>query len=180
MKQKSRIQWIKLGDHNTKYCAAVAKEREHKKQIYELQSLSGHKITNLSEIKSKIVSFYKGLMGSSAYTLPAINRTIMRKSPQLNHDQQIALCAKVTEKEIKASLWAIWDDKAPGVDGYNVFFFKRTWPIIKDDLVHAVQDFFSTGELYRAINCTVVTLVPKIVSYYCERLQTNSLLHSVI
>lgn len=55
------------------------------------------------------------------------------------------------------------DEKAPEVDGYNSLFFKKTWNIVKEEIMQAVKDFFTTGRLYKAINCTTVTLVPKTV-----------------
>ncbi|XP_009612473.1 uncharacterized protein [Nicotiana tomentosiformis] len=60
LRQKSRAQWIQLGDSNSKYFAAVMKERSQRKQIMELNSLSGAKLTDLKELRDEIVSFYKG------------------------------------------------------------------------------------------------------------------------
>ncbi|XP_059281048.1 uncharacterized protein LOC132034695 [Lycium ferocissimum] len=56
---------------------------------------------------------------------------------------------------------SIGDDKSLGIDGYNSLFFKKAWPVVKNDIVAAITNFFSSGKLYRAINCTSVTLIPK-------------------
>nr|XP_009762280.1 PREDICTED: uncharacterized protein LOC104214325 [Nicotiana sylvestris] len=42
-------------------------------------------------------------------------------------------------------------------------FFKRAWSMIKSDVVRAIKDFFTTGKLYKAINCTAITLLPKVM-----------------
>lgn len=86
----------------------------------------------------------------------------MKNGPVLTHSQQVALCAKVTDKEISAGLCSISDEKAHGVDGYNLMFFKKIWPMISHDIYGAVKDFFATGQLYRAMNYTTVTLLPKV------------------
>ncbi|XP_070039684.1 uncharacterized protein [Nicotiana tomentosiformis] len=112
-------------------------------------------------IMEEILSFYKNLMGTSVQTPPTINRLIMRKGPKLNHPQQLAMCEAVTTTEIYEGLCSIGDDKAPRVDGYNAVFFKKTWHIIKEEVTKAVLVFFTTGKLYRAINCTSFTLIPK-------------------
>lgn len=52
-------------------------------------------------------------------------------------------------------------DKAPSVDGYPAKFFKKFWPVIGEDVIKAVIEFFDTGKLLKEINCTTVTLVPK-------------------
>ncbi|XP_019234714.1 PREDICTED: uncharacterized protein LOC109215148 [Nicotiana attenuata] len=44
LRQKSRAQWIQLGDSNSKYFVVVMKERSHRKQIKELKSLKGDKL----------------------------------------------------------------------------------------------------------------------------------------
>lgn len=49
------------------------------------------------------------------------------------------------------------------MDGYNAGFFKKAWPIIKQDVVAAVQEFFTTSIMHRPINCTGITLVLKTV-----------------
>ncbi|XP_019254452.1 PREDICTED: uncharacterized protein LOC109233132 [Nicotiana attenuata] len=161
MKQKSRVKWIQLGDSNTKYISAVLKERSQRKQIVELNSIAGNKLTDTTEIKEEIINFYKGLMGTTAQTLPAINKQVMKTGPVLSHAQQIFLCKEVTDKEIYECLSSIGDDKSPGVDGYNAYFFKKSWNIVRTYLCEAVKNFFATGRLHRSINCTAITLIPK-------------------
>nr|XP_009615730.1 uncharacterized protein LOC104108414 [Nicotiana tomentosiformis] len=46
LRQKSRAQWIQLGDSNSMYFATVMRERSQRKQIMELNSLSGRKISD--------------------------------------------------------------------------------------------------------------------------------------
>lgn len=61
-RQKSRAQWIKLGDANTMYFSAMIKERSQKKHLGEIHSLSGGKLTDPNEIKDEIILFYKSLI----------------------------------------------------------------------------------------------------------------------
>ncbi|XP_070043632.1 uncharacterized protein [Nicotiana tomentosiformis] len=75
---------------------------------------------------------------------------------------KVDLCAEVTNQEIVESLKAIGDDKAQDIDGFNAVFFKKAWDIINIQIIDAVKEFFSIGKLYKAINCTTVTLVPKV------------------
>lgn len=52
--------------------------------------------------------------------------------------------------------------KAPGPDGYNSSFFKMAWPVIGEDIISAVQQFFENGKLLKELNCTTLTLIPKV------------------
>ena len=103
------------------------------------------------------MSFYKSLMGTSTDNLPGINAQVMKRGPTLTKLQRIHLCAEVTEQEIYEGLKSIGNDKAPGIDGYNAYFFKYTWKIIKKDIIEVVQSFFTKGKLYKAFNCTSVS-----------------------
>ena len=76
------------------------------------------------------------------------------------HDRQF-LVHPITHGEIDLALKDIGDLKAPGIDGYNAFFFKRAWNQIRNDVYAAVGDFFESATLYPALNCTLVTLIPK-------------------
>lgn len=51
--------------------------------------------------------------------------------------------------------------KAPGIDGFNAHFFKRSWHIIGKEVVAAVQQFFVDGYLPTELNVALVTLLPK-------------------
>nr|XP_009618233.1 uncharacterized protein LOC104110438 [Nicotiana tomentosiformis] len=141
------------------------KERSQRKQILELHSITDNRITDSKGIKREIVEFYKSLMGTAAQSFPAIDKMVLHKCPKFNQQQRIELCKDVTPEEIYEGLYSIGDDKAPGVDRYNACFFKKAWPIIKDKVTEVVLEFFTTGKLYRAINCTAITLVPKTVNY---------------
>ena len=162
LRQKSRIKWIQLGDANNKYFSSVIKERNQKKQIRSIMSLKGEMLYDPQSIQEEFVVFYKGLMGTSAGKLPAINVQVMKRVPILTKEQRLQLCTAVTEQEIYDGLKSIGNDKAPGVDGFNAFFFKHTWQIIKDDIIEAVKSFFITGKLHKDFNCTLVSLIPKV------------------
>ncbi|WMV07828.1 hypothetical protein MTR67_001213 [Solanum verrucosum] len=162
LRQKSRTRWIQLGDTNNKYFSAIIKERTQKKQIRCITSLTGHMLYEPQDIQTEFVQFYKGLMGSSVTTLPAIDVQVMKRGPTLSRQQRIDLCANITKEEVTAGLQSIGNDKALGIDGFNAYFFKYTWKTIKEDIIDAVQSFFKTGKIYKPVNCTLVTLIPKV------------------
>lgn len=72
------------------------------------------------------------------------------------------LTRQVTEKEVKVALFSMHSNKAPGPDGMSPTFFQRFWSIIKGDVVETIRGFLHRGFLPKAINETLVTLIPKI------------------
>ncbi|XP_058723263.1 uncharacterized protein LOC131595055 [Vicia villosa] len=100
-------------------------------------------------------------MGRNVNGLEGIDLTAMRAGPQLNSAQHNLLITPVTEQEIVAALNGIGNDKSSGVDGFGVYFFKKAWQVIKIDVTKAIQEFFVDDKIYKAANCSLVTLIPK-------------------
>ncbi|XP_019257824.1 PREDICTED: uncharacterized protein LOC109236049 [Nicotiana attenuata] len=88
----------------------------------------------------------------------------MKEGPTLTQQQQEEPIAEVTYQEIDQALKGIGGDKAPGIDGYSAEFFKKAWLITKEEVYAAVKDFFHTGKMFQAINCTTLTLIPKVAN----------------
>ncbi|XP_058756922.1 uncharacterized protein LOC131630148 [Vicia villosa] len=85
------------------------------------------------------------------------------------------LIAIVTESEIHKALKKISDITAPGSDGCGAKLFKATWNIVKSNILKAVHDFFENGILYKAVNNTLVTIIPK-HSTTCQHIQDHIML----
>ncbi|CAO2816302.1 unnamed protein product [Amaranthus hypochondriacus] len=162
--QKARINWIQNRDENSAYFHATIKERRASNSIFELQDKEGKWLKTTQEIQNEITNFYQNLQGSETNILEVINRVTMRKGPQIDNTNSLMLIQDVSEGEIKEALFGINDNKAPGIDGFNACFFKKTWDIIKEDLITAIQDFFSNNAMFPPLNCTSVTLIPKVTN----------------
>ncbi|XP_056698080.1 uncharacterized protein [Spinacia oleracea] len=140
-KQKSRIQWLKEGDANTKFFFSAMKEMIARNSIDVLYSATGEKLESTDAIKEEIKGFYVNL--------------IVRKGNQLSSAAAEDLIQPVTNLEIDAALKGIDSNKAPGIDGFNSLFFKKTWGIVKEDVYAAVKHFFLTGNMLKQVNNTV-------------------------
>ncbi|XP_021866145.1 uncharacterized protein [Spinacia oleracea] len=141
-RQKSRIQWLQIGDSNSKFFFSAMKERQARNSIDVLYDSSGKKLTTMQEIKGEISQFYKGLISTAAPSLIGIDVNIVRKGKQLSSSASDELIQHVTESEIDAALKGIDPNKAPGLDGFNSLFFLMAWGVIKGDVYKAVQEFF--------------------------------------
>ena len=73
-----------------------------------------------------------------------------------------ALCCIPTLEEIKSTLFLMHDLKTPGPDGFPVAFYKSYWLVVREDVIKAVTSFFTDGSITKAINSSLIILIPKV------------------
>lgn len=155
------MEWLRLGDGKNAYFHASLKSKQRQTKLDSLKDENGDTLHHQDDIEPKITRYYKKLIGNAIRNLSCIDIVAMGKGPQLSEGQGDFLTAHITENEILSSLKGMKNLSAPGIDGYNAKFFKSTWDIIKYDTIKAIMDFFERKKIYRAINSTLVTLIPK-------------------
>ena len=160
LKQKSRIQWLKLGDQNSKFFHKVVKARNSRNSIKSITLENGCRIEDPSSIKKEFVNHFQSVLGSNMQDPTPVEYNLDGLVWSSEHLD--ILNSTITNEEIKRSMFSIDNSKAPGPDGFSSLFFKRTWSIIGREVCDAIVDFFSTGCLLREINCTILALVPKV------------------
>ncbi|XP_045088740.1 uncharacterized protein [Aegilops tauschii subsp. strangulata] len=67
-----------------------------------------------------------------------------------------------SDKEISDALFQMGPLKAPGPDGFPARFFQRHWGMMKNDIIEAVRQFFSSGVMPEGVNNTTIVLIPKV------------------
>lgn len=73
---------------------------------------------------------------------------------------QAAMLEKLFDKkEVEAAIKECHSLKSPGPDGFNFSFVKKGWRFILKDVY---AEFRSTAAMAKGINCTFVSLIPKI------------------
>ncbi|KAL9248999.1 hypothetical protein AKJ16_DCAP01202 [Drosera capensis] len=101
------------------------------------------------------------LLGKSSDGLVSVDPQICSMGPVLNQVHASCLTAIFTSEDVKAVLWSIEDYKAPGIDGYNAFFFKKSWNIIGHEVTSGILDFFNRHKMLKEINITFLCIVTK-------------------
>ncbi|GAA0159728.1 hypothetical protein LIER_16437 [Lithospermum erythrorhizon] len=123
LKQKAKCQHLLEADKGTKYYHALINKNGARSHISYIVKEDGSKITSYMEMADLFVEFYKGLFGTRRLSEP-IDLGILGKGPCVPCDDTYGLVAPITREEIKATLWEMDGDKAPGPDGFSSTFFK--------------------------------------------------------
>jgi hypothetical protein len=65
----------------------------------------------------------------------ATNKSMLENIPAcITEEENEALLREINEEEIFQAIWSLGQDKAPGLDGFSIHFFKSFWETIKYDL----------------------------------------------
>ena len=163
-RQRSRVQWLHLGDRNTKFFHRSLVHRQSRNRIHALTDESGNLFHSQEDMGQLAVRHFQRLLT----TPPQADEDISRLFPSTIPGAQIpGLEQPVSNEEIKTALFSIPDDKAPGPDGFTSLFFKKSWSIIGADFIRAVSYFFEYSIMPRCINATRISLVPKVENPAC-------------
>lgn len=163
MRQKSRIRWLAEGDLNTRFFFSSVIAHLSRNIIYFLLDGQNQRISDQFLMKSMTLNFYKSLLGThSIGVTPYSVEEIQELHPyRCAPDLINTLSAIPSDTEIKAAVFSLPRNKAPGPDGFTVDFFISSWDLVGQDLIKAVRHFFNTSDMLRQVNATVITLIPK-------------------
>ncbi|XP_050233112.1 uncharacterized protein LOC126681609 [Mercurialis annua] len=128
------------------------------RNIFMLWLLDGVCYNSAPAIKKQIYSYYKQLFSSSAEISYSLASLPVR---QLLDYQAAALTIPFTEEEIHATLLGYDDNKASGPDGFNYFFYKKAWKIMKGDSISSFQQFYTSANFPVGLNTAFLVLLPK-------------------
>lgn len=121
-KQRSRITWLKEGDSNTKYFNLLENDRGNKNYIPLIQ-VHGQWVEGNQEIGNCFTNYFKQQIGTPVilyFLLDWQNLFAFKERVNLSH-----LELPFSSEEIKKALFDLNVDKAPGLDGFPLFFFQK-------------------------------------------------------
>lgn len=94
------------------------------------------------EVEKIKIDYFENLF---ATTIPEeFDGILANVSERTSERDNEMITRRATEPEVKAALFMMNPEKAPGPDGMTVLFFQRSWHILKEDVVKMVNEFFTT------------------------------------
>lgn len=174
-RQCSRITWLREGDATTRFFHLKANARRWKKLISRLVKADGSFACSHKEKEQELYDYFTGILGTKA------NRSLTFNWAKLDLPKiEDMMDARFTEEEILEAINQQPSEKVPGPDGFTGKFYTCCWPVIKDDLVRAMNCLYelNAGPLEK-LNSASVVLIPKTeVAQNPKEFRPISLLHS--
>lgn len=129
----------------------------HKRNfIGSLTNTDGSIIIDHEQETNLLWTAYKNRLGVSDFT----NISYDLRNLLTMHNLE-ELDANFSEGEIDWVIKSLPNSHAPGPDGFNGLFIKKSWNFIKDDFVRLFRDFCDHNIDLSSINSSFIALIPK-------------------
>lgn len=142
--QKVKLKHLNNSDRNIGFFHSLVKRNQSRNTISFLCRDDGTQSFDQEIIVADFVTYYTNLFGVKK-TTTQIDPKIVYSGLKLNEEQRMNLIKIISAEEIKAALFSIGNDKAPGHDGYTSAFFKASWDSTSPDLIEVVRNSLLPG-----------------------------------
>jgi mannosylglycoprotein endo-beta-mannosidase len=145
-KQKSRVQWLREGECNTKFFHRTFIQRRHSNKITHLISDNGDTVHSHEDMENTLTGYFQNLLTEPRADRHEAIKKVTRHVPSLvTPEQNIALLWPITIEEVDQALQETPKRKAPGPNGFTSDFFHHCWPLIRTEVWEILEDSRATG-----------------------------------
>eukprot|EP00253_Pinus_taeda_P013673 PITA_13673 len=161
-RQKSRVQWLKEGERNTRFFHRSTLANRAHNRISSIKDEGGQLLSSHEDIEVVLVQHFRGIAKENILDREHFIKVLTRHIPRLvSREDNFKLNRPVTKEEISDVLKEMQNGKGPGPDGFNVDFFKYCWNIVKQDTLNVVEDSRRNRTILKALNTYFISLIPK-------------------
>eukprot|EP00253_Pinus_taeda_P018901 PITA_18901 len=160
--QKSRVQWLKEGERNTKFFHRSTIANRSHNRISSIMDEDGHLHNSHEEIEDVLVHHFHGIAQETVSNKKHFIKDLIGHIPRLvTREDNFNLNRLVTEDEVSEVIKEMQNGKALGPHGFNVDFFKACWNIVKRDILNVLEDSRLNKTILKVLNTSFIDLIPK-------------------
>ncbi|XP_031127486.1 uncharacterized protein LOC116029577 [Ipomoea triloba] len=172
--QKSRRDWIKDGDRNTRYYHTSTMIRRNKSRV-RLLKLQGEWTDDPLRVSTHIIDYFSALFCRSGRD-ETVSLSQINNSHKISQAQAVRLSRRVPEEEVKKAIFGMKKLGSPGPDGIPAVFYQHFWDDVGPALTKLVNQALDSGSVHKSLISACMTLIPKkIHTGNSGRLQTYHL-----
>ena len=164
---RSRVRWFEEGEKSSKYFLNLEKRNYNNKNLDRLILQNGDTTSDCKQILEEEKRFYKKLYTttksendiSGENIPPFLGNDI--DTPTISDENKITLEGDIQEQEILNAIKSTANNKAPGLDGLPIEFYKVFWVDIKNYFMQSIIESCQQGCLSISQKQGVINLIPK-------------------
>lgn len=160
-KQRSRENWLKWGDRNTKWFHKRATLRCQRNSIHGVNDSQGQWCEKTEVVDAVFVDYFSNLFKSSTPEVGAIKGVTDCIPVSVTPEMVDYLESPYTEDEVQKALFQMFPTKAPCPDGFPALFYQHYWTVIKGITVRYCLEILNGKASVSNINHTNIVLIPK-------------------
>jgi mannosylglycoprotein endo-beta-mannosidase len=138
--QRAKVKHLLEGDANTKYYHLLANGRHRKTRIFLLED-GNNIISDDAQLKMHITNYYKILFGPLENSPIMLDELQTVDIPHVSALENEYLTNVFLEDDVRAAIFEMKHNKAPGPDGFPLEFYQVFYTLIKDDLMALFTEF---------------------------------------
>lgn len=160
-KIRSRVQWAEEGEKSTRFFFGLEKHKGQTSTISELLDNQGQVKHTTRDMLETTAKFYEDLFTPNSLDQTATNQLLRSLDKRLSAEERTMLDSKLNSDECLQAAKSLSTNKAPGIDGLPIEFYRRFWPMLETDLLQVYQDVLATSKLSYTQRSGVVRLIYK-------------------
>ncbi|PKU78441.1 integrator complex subunit 11 [Dendrobium catenatum] len=156
--QRAKVNWLVHGEEDLKFFYS----RIHRRKAGNNSAIVGALLGSPKEQDSKILDIIQHFMTLLNQPNPVtIDISQFPKGSYIPNHLADCLIKPITFEEVKATVFSGHSNSTPGLDRFNIDFYKTCWHVIGKKVFKAVQSFFSKNYLPKGAKATTLVLIPK-------------------
>jgi hypothetical protein len=155
-RQRTKDNWIRFGDRNSKFFHACVNQKHRRSRISTIKYKNGELCTTKEEIEGAFVDYFNELF-KSGQNLEVDTCTDALDS-RVTNAMNDKLLAVYTVEEISIALHQMPLLKTLGPDGFSYCFYQKNWATVHPEVCYAILHFLNTGVMDDSINNTYIGL----------------------
>jgi hypothetical protein len=139
-RQKRRLNWLDLGDRNTKFFHAFSNSRNLNNTIWNITKEDGTMMTCNQGLEEEVVGFFQNIFKAQENLTITNQLAVLRHYPRMfSEEEGNKIEELVTLEEIIYTLKGFSASKRPGSDGWTVEFFLAFFDLVGNEILDMVE-----------------------------------------
>nr|AFP55574.1 non-ltr retroelement reverse transcriptase [Rosa rugosa] len=158
--QRSRVNWLKLGDQNSSFFHQTTIQRRQYNKIVRLKDDHGNWLDSEADVALQFLDYFTALYQSNGpqqweEVLDFVDTAVTAEMNKI-------LSSPVSLLEVKKAVFDLGATKAPGPDGFSGIFYQNQWEWVQSIIHESALQHQTSSSLLQVMNRTHLALIPKV------------------